>query len=242
MNTLTKVLASIIMAIVMMSCNFDGKFGMGVKGNGKVISKERPLDKSFNSVKVSRGLDVYLTQSNVENLTVEADENLHELITTIVENNQLIISTTDNIGRSSSKKILLSFKDLSSIIATSGSDVYTTNTIQAQDIELITTSGSDMELSINATSISCESTSGSDLELMGKTDTFIAEASSGSSIEAEDLITVNAQVKASSGADIVVNTSKKLTATASSGGDIRYVGSPEVLEKSDNVSGSIKSD
>src|SRR5690606_36808563 len=103
-----------------------------------------------------------------------------------------------------------------------------------------TTSGSDLELTINAVSISCQSTSGSDMELKGKTDVFIAEASSGGSIEAEDLITLNAQVEASSGADVVVNTSKKLTAKASSGGDIRYVGDPEIVAKNDRVSGSIK--
>lgn len=241
MNTLTKVLASIIMAIVMMSCNFDGNFGMGVKGNGKVITEKRPLNSSFNSIKVSRGLDLYLTQSETESITVEADENLHELITTTIENNELIISATDNIGRSNSKKILVNFKNLNSIKTTSGSDVFSTNTIQVEDLELISTSGSDMELSINATSISCEATSGGEIELKGKTDIFIAEASSGGSIEAEDLVSLTAQVKASSGSDIVVNTSK-LTAKAFSGGDIKYVGNPEVLEKSDGVSGTIKRD
>jgi len=213
---------------------------MGINGNGKIITKERSIKESFNSVEVSRGLELILTQSDTESLTVEADENLHELITTNIENDVLIISTTDNIGNSASKKVLLSFKNLNSIKATSGSEVYSTNTIQVEDIELHTTSGSDMELTINAVSISCQSTSGSDMELKGKTDVFIAEASSGGSIEAEDLITLNAQVKASSGADVVVNTSKKLTAKASSGGDIRYVGNPEIVEKSDGVSGSIK--
>jgi hypothetical protein len=99
-----------------------------------------------------------------------------------------------------------------------------------------------MELHIQAETISCKSTSGSDMELSGKTTTFIAEASSGSSIEAEDLASINAQVKASSGAEINVNTLKKLTAKASSGGDINYVGNPEIVEKSDGVSGSINRD
>ncbi|MCX7550095.1 head GIN domain-containing protein [Xanthomarina sp. F2636L] len=239
MNTLTKVLASIIMAIVMMSCNFDGNFGMGINGNGEVITKERTLEGSFNSVKVSRGLDLYLTQSDTESLTVEADENLHEIITTSIENDVLLISATENIGRSTSKKIMLNFKNLHAIKSTSGSDVFSTNTIYTDEIELKATSGSDMELHIESKSITCYSTSGSDIELTGKTDNFIAEATSGSAIEADNMITESAQIKATSGADIVVNTSK-LIAKATSGGDIRYLGNPEILEKSDGVSGSIK--
>src|SRR5690554_1041156 len=141
MNTLTKILASIILAILMMSCNFDGNFGLGVNGNGQVITTERPIHGSFSKIKVSRGLNVYLTQGEVERLTVEADENLHEIITTNIKNNVLYISTTENIGRSSSKKVLLHFKDLESIKATSGSDVFATNTIKAIHLELETNSG-----------------------------------------------------------------------------------------------------
>jgi len=240
MSTLTKILVSVILAILMMSCNFDGNFNFGVNGNGKVISKNRPLDGTFNSVKISRGLDVYLTQSDSDKLTVEADENLHEIITTNIKNNVLYISTTENIGRSSSKKVLLHFKDLESIKATSGSDVFATNTIKAIHLELETSSGSDMELHVEAETVSCHATSGSDLELSGKTQTFIADASSGSSIEADNLESINAQVKASSGAEINVNTLKKLTAKTSSGGDIHYVGTPESIEKNDGVSGSIE--
>ena len=224
----------------MMSCNFDANFGTGVNGNGNVITKERPLDGSFNTIKISRGLDVYLTQSDSESLRVEADENLHDIITTNIENDVLVITARENIGRSSAKKVMLHFNHISAIKATSGSDVVSTNTIRVSDLEINSTSGSDIELSIDAESVNCHSTSGSDIELKGKTNSFIAEATSGSSIEAEDLNTLNAQVKATSGANIRVNTSKKLTAKASSGGDIRYSGNPEVIKTSDGVSGSIR--
>ena len=72
---------------------------------------------------------------------------------------------------SKSKKIMLSFKDISKIKATSGSDVYSTNTIVADNLELSTTSGSDMELDINTQVVDCSSTSGSDLRLSGITAT-----------------------------------------------------------------------
>ncbi|TYA53900.1 DUF2807 domain-containing protein [Formosa maritima] len=224
----------------MISCNFDGNFGTGINGNGQVVIKDRALNGSFSSIKVSRGIDLYLTQSDTESLSVEADENLQEIITTNIENDVLIITASENIGRSTSKKVMLSFNHISAIKATSGSDVVSNNTIRVSDLELNSTSGSDIELTLDAESVNCHSTSGSDIELKGKTNNFIAEATSGSSIKAEDLMTFNAQVKATSGANIRVNTSKKLTAKASSGGDIRYSGNPEIIKTSDGVSGSIK--
>tara|TARA_R110002124_G_C8954630_1_gene513580 strand:- start:2755 stop:2874 length:120 start_codon:yes stop_codon:yes gene_type:complete len=37
-----------------------------------------------------------------------------------------------------------------------------------------------------------------------------------------------------------VNTSKELTARATSGGDVRYSGNPEKVNKSDSSSGSVR--
>ena len=75
---------------------------------------------------------------------------------------------------------------------------------------------------------------------IGKTQKLIAEATSGSDIKAGNLQAESSHVKATSGADITVNTSKELTAQASSGGDIKYYGDPEKVDKTDSASGSIR--
>ena len=67
----------------------------------------------------------------------------------------------------------------------------------------------------------------------------MADASSGSDIKASELMAVSSQVKATSGADITVNTAKELTADANSGGDIKYYGNPDIVNKTDSHSGSI---
>jgi len=97
-----------------------------------------------------------------------------------------------------------------------------------------------MKLDVNTSVLNCKSTSGSDLRLSGKTIKLIAEATSGSDIKAADLMAESSQVKATSGADITVNTSKELTAKATSGGDVKYYGNPEKVDKSDSSSGSVR--
>ncbi|TWO32567.1 DUF2807 domain-containing protein [Seonamhaeicola sediminis] len=240
MTTLVKIIVAAILSLSLVSCNFDINFSTGIKGNGNVITEERDLSESFSTIKAEEGLNVYLTQGNEESITVEADENLHDIIVTEIEDGVLKIHTKQNIGKASAKKVHVSFKNISGIISTSGSDVYSTNTVAASELTLKTTSGSDMKLDVNTLYLNCKSTSGSDLKLSGKTKTLEAEANSGSDIKAGNLVAESSIVKASSGADITVNTSKELTAKASSGGDIRYYGDPETVIKSDNASGSVK--
>ena len=240
MTTLIKFIVATVLSLMLLSCNFDMNLNSGVRGNGDVITTDRNISASFTSIKATEGLDVYLTQSDIESISVEADENLHDLILTEVEDGVLRIHTKENIGRASSKRVNVSFKDISSITSTSGSDVYSTNTITAERLDLKSTSGSDMTLDVNTSILNCKSTSGSDLRLSGKTIKLYAEATSGSDIKAADLSAESSEVKATSGADITVNTSKALTARATSGGDIRYYGNPETVDKSDSSSGSIK--
>ncbi len=240
MTTLIKFILVLILSLTLFSCNFDINLNPGVKGNGNVVKEQRHINGSFSTIKATEGLDVYLTQSEEESVIVEADENLLELIVVEVVDDILKIHTKTNIGRSKAKKVTVSFKDISSIISTSGSDVYSTNVISAEHLDLKSTSGSDMKLEVETDVLNCKSTSGSDMKLSGKTVKLIAEATSGSDIKAADLIAESSHVKATSGADITVNTSKELTAKATSGGDIKYYGNPEKVDKSNNVSGSIR--
>ena len=235
MTTIIKVFIAFILGLLMTSCNFV----FGVRGNGKVQTIERTVNGTYNEIEVSRGLDVYLTQSDSESISVQADENLHDIIKTEIVGNVLKIYTKENINFSQVQKVMVSFKDVSKISAASGSDVYSTNKFHTETIQLVTESGSDMQLDINAKSIDCSSSSGSDLKLSGITTNLKAEASSGSDINASDLIAENSHVKATSGADIIVNTSNELVASANSGGDITYKGNPGKVEKKDGPSGSI---
>ncbi len=240
MTTLIKFIVATVLSLTLFSCNFDMNFNSGVRGNGEVVIENRTINEYFSAIKATEGLDVYLTQSDNESVSVEADGNLQELILTEVEDGVLKIHTKENIGSAISKKVHVSFKDISSIVSTSGSDVYSTNTIISERLDLKSTSGSDMKLDVNTSVLNCKSTSGSDLRLSGKTIRLIAEATSGSDIKAADLMAESSQVKATSGAGITVNTSQELTAKATSGGDVKYYGNPKKVDKSDSSSGSVR--
>lgn len=240
MTTLIKIIVSSLLSLSLFSCNFDINLNSGVKGNGNVLTKEREINEPFTSIKATEGLDVYLTQSNDEQVSVETDENLHELIITKVEDGVLKIYCEKNIGRCKAKNVFVNFKTLNHIKSTSASDVVSTNTIVTNDLLLESTSGSDMTLNINTNSLTCKTTSGSHLKVSGNTKNLIIESTSGSDFKGENLIAQSSQVKATSGADITVNTLKNLTANASSGADIKYLGNPEKISKNSSSGARIK--
>ncbi|RXJ44392.1 head GIN domain-containing protein [Gelidibacter gilvus] len=232
MSTLIKIIVTGILSTLLSSCNF----GLGVMGNGNVLTKERTISGNFDQIEASRGIDVYLSQSDVESVTVQADENLHDIIIVKVEGNTLKIYADENISHSSAKKVMVNFKNISKVSSSSGSEVYSTGIISAETLELSSSSGSDMDLEVKVNNLHCEASSGSDLKVKGTANNLVAKASSGSDIKAENLLTAITDAKASSGADIHVNVSRELTAKTASGGDITYFGNPETINKSDGVS------
>ncbi|MEO8774385.1 MAG: head GIN domain-containing protein [Gelidibacter sp.] len=236
MSALIKIIVISILSSLLFSCNFN----MGVMGDGNVVTKERNLDHTFDHIEVSRGLDVYLTQSEIISLSVQADKNLHDIIITKIEGNTLKIYADKNIRYSATQKVMVSFNNISKISATSGSDVYSTGIISLENLELESTSGSDMDLEIKVTNLQCKASTGGDLKITGSANDMIANASSGSTINTRNLITLTTNATSSSGADITVNVSNELTAKAESGGDIKYLGNPQKVNKSGGVSGSIK--
>lgn len=241
MTTLAKIIITTLFTLLICSCNVNIST-KSVQGNGNVTTEIRPLDNSFTAIKVSKGIEVYITQNNdTPSITVEADENLHEIIITTVENNVLRIYAEDNISSSQSKKVMLNFNDLSKITTTSGSYLSTTNNILVTDLELKSTSGSKMTIDVTAQTIGCKSTSGSHLQLLGTTTHLNAQVTSGSQLAAQDLKSEITQIKSTSGSSANVNVTSKITAKATSGASITYQGNPEHVEVSNNVSGSIKS-
>jgi len=237
MKSLIKNMLIIILLVTSTSCVMNIN---GIKGNKNVITQNRNIPSDFVKINVSNGLDVLLTYGDEVSLTVEADENLHEYITTEVKNGILYISSKKNIVSAKARRIYLSTLHINEIKTTSGAEVSSENTIITEELVLEATSGSDINLRVKVNNLSSETTSGADIKLIGEADNFSARATSGSDINAYDLKVNNCTAKVTSGADIKIHVIKKLDAKATSGGDIKYKGNPKLLEQDESSSGKVK--
>ena len=237
MTTLARIAIAVILAFLASSCNFDINFGNGKKGNGVVVEETRNISEDFTAVSAAEGLDVFVTQDNDFSISVEADENVIDLIATDIKDGRLRIHTTENIGRAT-KKIYVSLPQIDKLSTSSGADLIAQNVIRADKLELDASSGSDLHVELSASEVDADASSGADIKLSGRAEMLYVDASSGADIRARELAVKKCNAEASSGSDISVNVSESLIADASSGADISYTGDASVQKKK-SVSGSV---
>lgn len=235
MKTIIKISAVVILLITTSSCFMDG-----TKGNRNVVSEQRDISSDFWAIDANQGIEVHLTMGNNVSLTVEADENLHDIIVTEVKDGTLNIFCEKNIWSAKSRKVYVTARSINEISVSSGAEVISENTISSEDFKVRATSGSDAKLQLNVDNLSCSTTSGADVILKGKASSFTAKSTSGSDLKAQGLVTETCNVKVTSGADVYVNVTKSLQANATSGGDIKYIGNPKNVQENASSSGSIR--
>lgn len=200
--------------------------------------------KNFNAIKVSAGIDLYITMGETEEVKIVADDDIIDKLITEVKDGTLRIYMKDNNWFNwsvrGSRKAYVTVKELVAISASSGSDVRSENTLKGESLKVKASSGSDVEIDIFYKNFLLDTSSGSDAKVSGRVKTFKAEASSGSDIKAQNLESVICKVRASSGSDIIVSVSGELYAKASSGADIRYYGNPDIRDIDESSGGDVK--
>ncbi|RKD92014.1 head GIN domain-containing protein [Mangrovibacterium diazotrophicum] len=201
---------------------------------------------SFSKISVSSGIDLYLTQGTTESVRVEADADLIDKIITEVNGETLRIYVKNtsawNWGWNKTRKVYVTFDDLSSLDASAGSDVEAKGEVKVEKINISASSGSDVEFErLFAQSVRVEASSGADAEVAGETKNLTVDSSSGSDIDCEDLLSEVCKASASSGSDITVYVTQSLEANASSGGDISYKGNPSQKDIDESSGGDVSS-
>jgi len=94
MKTFFKITALIVLFVSTTACMMNG-----IRGNGDIETQERNISDNFKAIKVSQGINVYFTSNNSFKLTVEADENIIDLLRTDVSDGTLKIYFEKNVWR-----------------------------------------------------------------------------------------------------------------------------------------------
>lgn len=230
----------ILYVLVLLSIQVSAQSFKQIQGNGNVTTQERNLDSDFHAIHASNGMNVYLIAGDKDHLEVEADENLHEVIITEVANGTLKISTNKNIGRSTRKNVYVTYTNLNSLNAEAGADIETKGVLKAQELNLLSNSGGDIDIEVFSEYITATASSGGDIDIKGKSVKIEANADSGGEVDAKHLEVLHANAKASSGGDVKVNARETLKANAGSGGGVSYYGDPKETDIQAGFSGRIK--
>jgi len=215
-----------------------------IQATGANADRQTRQITGFHGISVSSGIDLYLTQKNVEEVAVEAQSEDLDKIITEVEGGTLKIyikqkSWFNMQWERKPRKVYVSFKTLDRLEASAGSDVVSERRLKLDQLKLDASSGSDVKLELEVNDLSVGSSSGSDISLKGTATKLQADASSGSDIDASDLLSKSCNASVSSGSDMKINVTEKLDASASSGGDITYSGNPKTKDINESSGGDV---
>ena len=232
-----KYLYFILATLTILSCR------NGMRGSGNIIKETRQLAE-INSVSVSGSIKVDVKTGMVPSLTVEADDNIMPYVVTNVSDKNLSIKLKGiNNLRNATIHIYLVVPILNKISTSASAEVRSSEAITNSDkISFTASSGSLINVNVDAPSISADGSSGAEIILKGRTKNLTAESSSGSNVSLFSLQAENASASASSGAKISVFGSVQIKAKASSGGNVNYKGGAQSVEKNVSSGGLVSAE
>ena len=194
----------------------------------------RTLNESFHSIKISGGIDLYLSQYETESIAVSASADKYKNdIKTVVENGVLrIYFDGNNWGGGGNKKlkVYVSFKNLDHVQASGACDVQVAGSITVPDLSLSMSGASDFKGAVSVNKLSLNLSGASDAKISGTAATVNIESSGASDVKGYELITENCTVRASGASDVNITVNKEMTVTASGASDIFYKGNCVIKE------------
>lgn len=196
---------------------------------------------SFQAIKVSDGIDVYITQSEEEGVAVSATEIAHrDKMRTIVENGELRIYLEQGWNWKNKKlTAYVSVKSLTKLRASGGADIIIKGKLKSDKLNLVFTGGSDFTGQVSVTDLTVDQSGGSDIRIKGNAVNVKIDASGGSDFMGFELTAEYAIIKASGGSDAGISVNKEMAAEASGGSDVNYKGNPVIKYKSASGGGSV---
>lgn len=229
-------LICLIPAFILGGCVVN--FPDSVSGDGNVVTEQRNVD-GFTGIRVSSGIDVYLTQGDHTEVIVEADQNLQELIITEVSGSVLNVRSEKNIRMAEAKEVHVTCPVVQLIEISSAGDLNGENMIRTDNLDIDMSSAGDLHLEVEANDISVDISSAGNVYLKGKAERLRADLSSAGDLDAYDLVAASADITVSSAGNAKVYVTDEASFRSSSAGDINYRGEPRILEMHSSSAGSI---
>lgn len=213
--------------------------GVCEKGEGLTISRDFDL-RPFSSVILDISADVFITQGDAQQVTVEAQENILDLIDTEIESgvweidfDRLCVRNHDPI------RIFITLPEINRLEINGSGEIISENVLKGENLRLEIDGSGDMDIAVENLFVDARISGSGNIKLEGITEEVGFRVSGSGDILAFNMPCVRADAEISGSGSIEVSVSDFLRARISGSGDIRYRGNPE-LDTNVSGSGSVK--
>jgi hypothetical protein len=200
---------------------------------------------AFSGIRVSGGIDVYLSQGDAYSLAVSAsEEKYRDDIITEVKNGILIISYNNDHFRLKSSgdrklRAYISFKTLESLEASGACDVIITGTLNANSMLLKLSGACDIKGVVKIDDLTLNLSGASTVKVSGTAQNLNLTASGASDVKNYDFVIQNCVAKLSGASDVSITINNSISGSASGASTLHYEGNPDKKEIATSGASSI---
>lgn len=183
-------------------------------------------------------MECTLIKSDKQLVRVDMDEAWVDMLEVSVSGDEFLGFDLESHGQGVPIKVTIHYTELSQLTI---KDASCKGEIVMDSLtHLYVISGSQLDASMDTKYCNLLMQSGSEVKLGGYCTSLKSQSESGSMLTADKLFVEDCIAAVESGASSKLNVSKTLTATAKSGGNISYVGSPEMKGLEAQSGGTVK--
>lgn len=208
-----------------------------IEGSGHVVSEDRALSE-FKRIVVNTSPDVFLTQGFIQEVRVEAEDNLQPRIITRVSGGALIIEAKDCIRHSQPVKVYVTIPVIEGIEITGSGSVEGTNPMVGTALDIRMIGSGSLNMSLTYDKINVNNTGSGNINFSGAATEQSVRLTGSGNYNAIDLLSNICEATLTGSGSAQVHVIDQLTATITGSGNVVYEGDATV-EQSITGSGRV---
>ena len=198
--------------------------------------------KPFTALELKGIFNVFIQQGSVEEVVVEANENVHDYIIVKNEGNKLIIDNENRLElfRKRKLKVFVTVNNLEDLIVTGVGNIKSQNTLKLSELELEVGGAGNVDLDIEVKRLEMEITSAGNIKLQGSALDVEIDNQGVGNLNALKLISKKLKLEASGVGNSKVYATDEISIKATGVGNVSYKGGAEIIDMNVRGVGRVK--
>lgn len=227
-------------SLFILMCVNIASYGCATIIGSGVLKSETRATEEFNGIELRGEANVYVTQGDVQEIRIEADDNLLSHITTTVKNGSLVIGNDADLKAKQPVSIYVTAKSFCMLELSGSGNVITMNKLKCDHMSLRLSGSGDLRANIDGKSMKAVLSGSGNMELRGSASETDIRLSGSGNVNAKELNTFSSLVNITGSGNSTIDVKNDLTVNISGSGNVYYVQDPEQITSKIAGSGMIQ--
>lgn len=228
-------LSIVLLALTTISCSFLENC---VEGEGTVVNQAITVDQ-FDGIVLKSNAIVYVKQSTEQKVSIEAPQNIIDLLKTEVSRGTWHIDFSRCPKTKEPILIYIESNNFKEISIEGSGKIISEEKITSNELEIDISGSGSVDLNLSVKELRTEINGAGDVRLRGSTKLHDVEINGSGDIEAYDLATDESDIEINGSGDVKVTVSYALKVEINGSGDVYYKGNVKKISSEINGSGRL---